>query len=82
MRIEAKLNLCDMRTAPRSLYWNERRIDIIEIIDQWYGADYRYVKVKDDDGGLYILQFDERHNEWALIMFVSARGQVLATQTA
>jgi hypothetical protein len=41
MRIEAKLNLCDMRAAPRSLYWNERRIDIIEIIDQWYGADYR-----------------------------------------
>jgi hypothetical protein len=51
MRIEAKLNLCDMRTAPGSLYWSERRIDIIEIIDQWYGADYRYVKVKDDDGG-------------------------------
>ena len=82
MRIEAKLNLCDMRAAPGSLYWSERRIDIIEIIDQWYGADYRYVKVKVDDGGLYILQFDERHNEWALIMFVSARGQVLATQTA
>ena len=82
MRIEAKLNLCDMRAAPRSLYWNERRIDIIEIIDQWYGSDYRYVKVKVDDGGLYIFRFDERHDEWALIMFVSARGQVLATQTA
>ena len=46
MRIEAKLNLCDMRAAPGSLYWSERRIDIIEIIDQWYWADYRYVKVK------------------------------------
>ena len=69
----------DIGALPRSLYWNELRIDII---DQWYGADYRYVKVKDDDGGLYILRFDERRNEWALIMFVSARGQVLATQTA
>ena len=82
MSIEAKLDLGDIGVAPRSLYWNERRIDIIEIIDQWYGADYRYVKVKDGDGGLYILRFDERRNEWALIMFVSARGQVLATQTA
>jgi hypothetical protein len=82
MRIETKLNLGDIGAAPRSLYWNERRVDIIEIIDQWYGEDYRYVKVKVDDGGLYILRFDERHNEWALIMFVSARGQVLATQTA
>ena len=79
MRIEAKLDLVDIGVAPRSLYWNERRTDII---DQWYGADYRYVKVKDGDGGLYILRFDERRNEWALIMFVSARGQVLATQTA
>ena len=70
MRIEAKLDLVDIGVAPRSLYWNERR------------TDYRYVKVKDSDGGLYILRFDERLNEWALIMFVSARGQVLATQTA
>ena len=82
MRIEAKLDLGDIGAPLRSLYWNDRRIDIIEIIDQWYGADYRYVKVKDNDGGLYILRFDERLNEWALIMFVSARGQVLATQTA
>jgi hypothetical protein len=44
-------------------------------LDQWYGADYRYVKIKDNDGGLYILRFDEALNEWALIMFVSARGQ-------
>ena len=79
MRIEAKLDLVDIGVAPRSLYWNERRTDII---DQWYGADYRYVKVKDDGGGLYIFRVDERSDEWALIMFVSARGQVLATQTA
>jgi hypothetical protein len=58
------------------------RIDVIEINDQWYGPDYRYVKGKDDDGSLYILRFDERRNEWALIMFVSARGQLPATQTA
>ena len=82
MRLEAELDLGDIGVAPRSHYWNGRRIDIVEIIDQWYGADYRYVKVKVDDGGLYILRFDERHNEWAPIMFVSARGQVLATQTA
>jgi hypothetical protein len=52
--------------APRSLYWNERPINIIEIIDRWYGDDYRYVKVKDKDAGLRILRFDEAINEWAL----------------
>jgi len=68
--------------SPHTIQQILSRIDIIEIIDQWYGADYRCVKVKDDDGGLYVLRFDERRNEWALIMFVSARGQMLATQTA
>jgi hypothetical protein len=82
MRIEAKLDFADTSVVPPSLYWNERRIDFIEIIDQWYGADYRYVKIKDNDGGFYILRFDEALNEWTLIMFVSARGQVPATQTA
>jgi hypothetical protein len=31
---------------------------------------------------VYILRFDEIRNEWAMIMFVSARGQALATQAA
>jgi hypothetical protein len=52
MRIEAKLDLGDIGVAPRNLYWNELRIDVIEINDQWYGPDYRYVKGKDDDGSL------------------------------
>ena len=30
MRIKAKLDLGDMGVAPRSLYWKERRIDIID----------------------------------------------------
>jgi hypothetical protein len=34
----------DLTAAPRSLYRGERRIDIIEIMDQWYGPGYRYVQ--------------------------------------
>jgi hypothetical protein len=52
------------------------------MIDQWYGPDYRYVKVKGSDGGIYILRFDEIRDEWALIMFVSARGQALTARAA
>jgi hypothetical protein len=33
MRIDAKLDLSDKGVAPRSIYWNERRIN-----DQWYGV--------------------------------------------
>jgi hypothetical protein len=77
MRIHVEVHADDVGAMPRSLYWDERRVGIVEIVDQWHGPDYRYVKVKGDDGGVYILRFEVIRNEWALIMFVSARGEVL-----
>jgi hypothetical protein len=52
------------------------------MIDQWYGANYRYVKVKGSDSGIYMLRFDEIRDEWALIVFVSERGRVLMARAA
>jgi len=68
--------------APRSLDWGGRPIDVVEMIDQWYGADYRYVKVKGSDGAIYIIRFNEIDDERALTMFVSARGQALTARAA
>jgi hypothetical protein len=45
MRIQIDAH-ADLRAAPRSLFRGKRWIDIIEIMDQWYGPDYRYVKVR------------------------------------
>jgi len=69
-----------LRAAPRSLYRGERRIDIIEIMDQWYGPGYRYVKVRGHDSSVYILRFDEINDHWELIMFSTARVQRLPTR--
>jgi hypothetical protein len=68
--------------ALRTLDWGGRRIDVVEMIDQWYGANYRYVKVKGSDSSIYMLRFDEIRDEWALIMFVSERGRVLMARAA
>ena len=38
--------------------------------------DYRYIKARGTDGGLYILRFDKRQAEWELTMFKSARAQL------
>jgi len=72
----------DLRAAPQTLYWGERRIEMIEVIDQWYGPGYRYVKVKGYDGSVYILGFDEIRDRWDLIMFSSARAPRLSTGAA
>jgi hypothetical protein len=72
----------NLRAVPQTLYWGERRIEIIEVIDQWYGPGYRYVKVKVYDGSVYILGFDEIRDCWELIMFSSARAPRLSTGAA
>ena len=82
MHIRTEPRADNVTPASRNLDWGGRCIEVDEMIDQWYGADYRYVKVKGSDGGIYILRFDEIRDEWALIMFVSARGQALTARAA
>jgi hypothetical protein len=81
MHIRTEPRADNVTPAPRNLDWGGRRIDIVETIDQ-YGADYRYIRVKGSDGGIYMLRFNEIHHEWALNMFVSARAQTLTARAA
>jgi hypothetical protein len=62
----------------RRIHFDGRQIEILETIDQWYGSDYRYVKVRSHDGSLYILRLNEPHDEWALIMYQRAHDQLVA----
>jgi hypothetical protein len=61
---------------PRRLHFGGHQVDVLETLDQWYGPDYRYIKARGTDGGLYILRFDEPQAEWELTMYKSARAQV------
>ena len=59
---------------PNGFALGERWIEVVDTIDQWFGPDYRYVKVRGDDGALYILRVQEPHASWELTMFASARA--------
>ena len=61
---------------PLKLHLDGHQVDVLESLDQWYGPDYRYIKVRGYDGNLYILRFDEPRAEWELTMFVSARARL------
>lgn len=56
----------------RRLRLDGRGVEIVETADQWDGADYRYFKVRDADGNVYIVRHDEPRNEWELTMFERA----------
>ena len=61
---------------PQRRHFDGHRVDALETLDQWYGPDYRYLKARATDGGLYILRLDERQAECELTMFKSARAQM------
>jgi len=49
-----------------------RPVEIAENIDQWYGADYRYFKVRGGDGNLYIVRHNEVRPDWELTLYEQA----------
>ena len=67
MRVEVKTAEAHGLSMPRSFRFNEREIEVTEILDQWLGAEHRYCKLKANDGALYILRLDENRSEWSLI---------------
>jgi hypothetical protein len=61
---------------PVRFRFDAREVEIVENVDQWYGPDYCYFKIKGNDGNLYILRFDEGRAEWELTMFQSPGGPI------
>lgn len=59
----------------RRFHLDSRVVEVAENIDEWYGADYRYVKVKGSDGNVYILRHNEIRAEWELTMYQHSQSQ-------
>ena len=55
--------------TPRTLILGGRRIDVAEVVDAWLAPDYRYFKLRGDDGNTYLVRHDERSTTWELTMF-------------
>ena len=60
--------------APLSLRFDGRNVGVADVVDQWWGPEERYFKVKDALDNTYILRFDQPRSEWELLMFLSKRG--------
>lgn len=57
--------------APRSFRLGDLRVEVEEILDRWYEPEYRYFKVRGDDGGAYILRHDFESDHWDLTLYGS-----------
>jgi hypothetical protein len=47
----------------------DRDYNVEEILDQWYGPDDTFYKVRADDGNLYILRHNAQADHWSLEAF-------------
>ncbi|HEY7532794.1 MAG TPA: hypothetical protein VH681_08480, partial [Nitrospiraceae bacterium] len=55
--------------VPRAFFIGNRRIEVVEVLDCWPGRDHRYFKVRERDGGLFILRHDALSGEWEITLF-------------
>jgi hypothetical protein len=60
--------------TPRTFIWNNRRYEVVEIIDRWYQASRNpavptsdYFKVRAADALLYIIRLDRQSSAWYLM---------------
>lgn len=47
----------------------EKVLNVVEILDRWYGEDQDYFKLLADDGNTYLLRYDREFDRWELAMF-------------
>jgi hypothetical protein len=59
--------------TPRRFGLAEATIEVTEVVDCWLAPDHHYFKVRDRDGGLYILRNDVASERWELT-FVRRRA--------
>jgi hypothetical protein len=52
--------------TPRRLEVDGRRVEVVEVIDRWFGEDHSYFKVRGEDGNVYLLRHDESRDRWEL----------------
>jgi hypothetical protein len=81
MRLDVDTRRDSGRELPVAFDFLGRRVKITAIIDQWFGADHRYCKVKGDDGAVYILRVVEHSCYWQLTLFSSPRMQAVAASS-
>ena len=53
----------------RRFRFDDRVVEVTDNVDQWHGADYRYVKVRGSDGDVYILRHDDLQANWELTLY-------------
>jgi hypothetical protein len=52
---------------PLRLRIDEKDLEVVQVIDRWYGVDHDYFKCLASDGQVYMLKWHRTHDQWFLL---------------
>lgn len=53
----------------------ERTLEVVDVLDRWYGERERYFRVSADDGDTYVLKYTDSEDCWELVSFTHQGSQ-------
>ena len=54
---------------------NEQKLDVVNIIDRWYGMEHDYYKILADDYKVYLLKWHRLEDLWFLEKIIERSGE-------
>ena len=61
-----------LNERPVRFYLGERKIEVKELLDRWYGEDHDYYKLLADDLSTYVLKYNRYDDRWELIFYAAS----------
>jgi hypothetical protein len=55
--------------TPRRLRFDERTVELVELLDCWLAPDHRYFKMRAEDDATWILRHDQPSGRWELTLY-------------
>ena len=68
IRVECNPGLAGT-AEPAAIWFGSRRVEVIEVLDRWYGTDHRWWKVQTAEGQ-YVLRLETNSSTWELAAVV------------
>ena len=52
--------------TPRRFEIGDLRVEVVEVVDRWFEPDFRYFRVKGENGKIYLLRYKTTSDSWEL----------------
>ena len=59
---------------PLYFVFEQKKLDVVDVVDRWYGEEHDYFKVLADDGKVYLIRWHRLLDSWFLLKITERTG--------